>query len=321
MSVLGSDGQRWWRFEDVNRELWLLLSMFLLAAILNFAAGTQRMILGLYTLPTLFSAYRYGRRHAVLTAIGSAGIVGLVVYFNPQLLASSSTTLFIDDKWFDLAVWAGILVLTAYAMGTLYALREQSIRELREAYQGILLILQTLISKDKETEDHSVRVANYAAMIARLLKLDEDRIEDVRSAALLHELANVETGHNVLMKAARYTQASVDSDRSIGVGGALPRVLPILLATKHRTSSPFAAGANARPLESNIVAVADVYDSLTSDRPYRKAMSLFDAKVIIERGAGTDFDPRVVKAFIQAFDRRLLDAVPVPTSPSYPANA
>ncbi len=314
--AMASPGGRgdWCRLQEVNRELWLLLSMFVLAAILNFAAGTQRMILGFYSLPTLFSAYMYGRRHAVLTATGSVSIVGLVIYFNPRLLAASSTRLFIDDRWFDLAVWGGILVLTAYAMGTLYALRERSLRELREAYQGILLILQTLISKDKASEDHSVRVSSYAATIAHTLRLDPERIEDVRSAALMNEIVKLDTGRDVLLKAARFARVQGDSKGNIRVGGALPRVLPILLASSHGTSMSHGAGRDPIPMESYIVTVADVYDSLTSDRPYRKAMSPFDAKEVIMRGAGTDFDPTVVKGFVAAFDRRLLDASLVTTS-------
>ncbi|MGH9352280.1 MAG: HD-GYP domain-containing protein, partial [Terriglobia bacterium] len=55
------------------------------------------------------------------------------------------------------------------------------------------------------------------------------------------------------------------------------------------------------------ISVADVYDSLTSDRPYRKAMSPFDAKEIIVKGTGRDFDPAVVKAFLEAFDHREME--------------
>ena len=61
------------------------------------------------------------------------------------------------------------------------------------------------------------------------------------------------------------------------------------------------------PVEARIISVADVYDSLTSDRPYRKAMSPFDAKEIIVKGSGTDFDPRVVNAFVSAFQRREME--------------
>ena len=55
------------------------------------------------------------------------------------------------------------------------------------------------------------------------------------------------------------------------------------------------------PIEARIISVADVYDALTSDRPYRKAMSPFEAKDIVVKGSGTDFDPQVVSAFLEAF--------------------
>ena len=65
-------GSRWKdRLTKVNRELWLLLSLFLIAGILNRLVATHGMVLGFYTLPTLFSAYVFGRTHAVLTAVGS----------------------------------------------------------------------------------------------------------------------------------------------------------------------------------------------------------------------------------------------------------
>ncbi len=294
------------RLQEVNRELWLVLSMFVLAALLNFAAGSERMILGFYALPTLFSAYMYGRRHAVLTAFASAFLVGLLGYFNPQLLTRSGTRLPVEDRWFDLTIWAGILVLTAYGMGTLYERRELSVRELRQAYQGILLILQSVISKDKDVENHSYRVSVYAVRIAQVLKLGEDRMEDLRSAALLHELVKLDIGHEILLKACRNTEPAEQFQAQ--PGGALPRVLPILLAGgAPGDSQRVAANRESLPLESRILAVADVFDSLTSDRPYRKAMSPFDAKEIIVRGAGADFDPAVVSAFVFAFDRRQLE--------------
>ena len=89
------------------------------------------------------------------------------------------------------------------------------------------------------------------------------------------------------------------------VGGPLQRILPIILAHhEHFDGTGHNADrGNDIPLEGRILTVADVYDSLVSDRPYRKAMSPFKAKGIIEKGVGTDFDPQVVKAFLKAFRR------------------
>jgi HD-GYP domain-containing protein (c-di-GMP phosphodiesterase class II) len=96
------------------------------------------------------------------------------------------------------------------------------------------------------------------------------------------------------------------------VGGSLRRVIPIVLShhDKFDGSGYHPNRGDEIPLEARIISVADVYDSLTSDRPYRKAMSPFDAKEIIVNGAGKDFDPRVVTAFVDAFRRGELE---VPT--------
>ena len=69
------------RFEQVNKELWILLSLFLIALLLNYVVASQRMVLGFYVLPTLASAYMHGRRQATLTAFASVLlVVGLLMY-------------------------------------------------------------------------------------------------------------------------------------------------------------------------------------------------------------------------------------------------
>ena len=75
--------------EKVNRELLLILSVFVVAGMLNFLVESQRMILGFYTLPTLGSAYLYGRRHATLTAFASVLLVVLMATVDPSLLTES----------------------------------------------------------------------------------------------------------------------------------------------------------------------------------------------------------------------------------------
>ncbi|HEV8130898.1 MAG TPA: HD domain-containing phosphohydrolase, partial [Acidobacteriota bacterium] len=116
----------------------------------------------------------------------------------------------------------------------------------------------------------------------------------------------------ILYKAARlteqeYREMSLHVDKGAAllepVGGSLRRVLPIILAhhDKFDGSGYHPTRGEEIPLEARIISVADVYDSLTSDRPYRKAMSPFDAKEIIVKGAGSEFDPRVVDAFMIGF--------------------
>ena len=304
--------------EQVNKELWILLTLLGLAGAINYLLTAQQMMLGLYTLPTLFSAYHFGRRHAVLTAFASAFLVGLMAHLNPQLFAETPSSLAVSAEFLQLVSWGGILVLTAYTMGTLHEKHAARIVELRETYQGLLLILRQFIAKDKFTENHCYRVSVYAAKIATLMGLNNDRIEDLRAAALLHDIGKLELSRDLLYKASKltvgeYEELKTHLDRGVDllrpVGGSLQRVIPIILAHHDRFD-----GSGYRPtketeipLEARIIAVADVYDSLTSDRPYRKAMSPFEAKAIIEKGAGSDFDPTVVAAFRSALQRGLME--------------
>ncbi len=93
------------------------------------------------------------------------------------------------------------------------------------------------------------------------------------------------------------------------VRGSLRRVLPIILAhhDKFDGSGYHPARDDDIPIEARIISIADVYDSLVSDRPYRKGLSPFEARDIILKGAGTDFDPALVKAFESAFRKQQLE--------------
>ncbi|MBW1659420.1 MAG: HD domain-containing protein [Deltaproteobacteria bacterium] len=295
---------------EVNKELWVILSLFVLIGLMNYLVASQRIMLGLYTLPTLFSAYYFGRRHATLTALLSVIMVGLLVYYNPSWL--SIEQYMPSDKWREIIAWGGILMVTAYAMGTLYERDKKKMEELRQTYQGILVILRHFISNDKYTENHCYRVSIYAAKIAAYLGLSHDHIEDIRSAGLLHDIGKLEISRKILYKAAQLTKDEyenvkqhVDKGGQIltPIGGPLSRILPIILAHHERYdgSGYKKVQGDDIPIGARILAVADVYDSMTSDRPYRKAISPFEARDIIAKMSGKEFDPRVVKAFLKAF--------------------
>jgi putative nucleotidyltransferase with HDIG domain len=300
------------RLAEANKELWLILSVVVIVAILNFLVAPHRVLLGLYTLPTLFSAYFYGRRHATLTAVASALVVVLAAHFNSLLFAPPITGSLPGEKWYDLALWAGILVITAYTMGTLYEHKEARLNELRQTYHGILLILRQFISKDNYTQNHSYRVSVYATILAGRLGLDSERVEDVRAAAFLHDIGKLDVSRQILYKAASLTEEEykemqqhvADGVEILGpVGGSLRRVIPIVLAhhDKFDGSGYHPTRGERIPLEARIISVADVFDSLISDRPYRKGLPSFDARDIILKGSGTEFDPKVVDAFLAAF--------------------
>jgi putative nucleotidyltransferase with HDIG domain len=297
----------------INQELWLVLSLFIIAGLFNWLVASHRMILGLYTLPTIFSAYVYGRRHAVLTASASIFLVFILLWKNTGLFAASSPFLLNYEQWSELVTWASLLLITAYAMGTLYDRKERHLGELRQTYFGLLTILQQFISNDKYTHNHSYRVALYASALAKRMGFDQEHIDDVRAAALLHDVGKLETSRDLLHKAASLTPEEMAEMRKHvqkgvallePVGGSLRRVLPIILAhhDKFDGSGYGPAKGDQIPVEARVLAVADAYDTLTSDRPYRRAVSPFEARQIIVSSAGTNFDPTVVDAFVEAFE-------------------
>jgi len=306
--------QKWLRsLTKINKELVLIFSIIVFAGVINFFVAGQKLVLSFYDLPTLFAAYCFGRTRAVQTALASVLIVCWLNLMNPVALASGvSIPARQLMSWSDIAIWGGFLLITAYAMGSLYESKEKSLVELRETYYGVLQILSGVISNDKYTQNHSYRVSVYAARLAEEMGLPDERIEDIRAAALLHDIGKLEISRHILYKAARLTDAEfleMQSHVEKGietlrpVGGTLRRILPIILShhDKYDGTGYHATNGGNIPIESRIMSVADVYDSLVSDRPYRKAMSPFEARDIISKGAGKDFDPDVVAAFESVF--------------------
>jgi len=297
----------------VNKELLLIFSIVIFAGVINFCVAGQKLVLSFYDLPTLFAAYYFGRTRAVQTALGSVLIVCWLNLMNPVALASG---LEIETRklmaWSDIGIWSGFLLVMAYATGTLYENKEKGLSELRETYYGVLEILSAVISNDKYTQNHSYRVSVYAARLAEEMGLPDERIEDVRAAALLHDIGKLDISRDILYKAAKLSDeeflemkshVAKGMDALKPVGGTLRRILPVILHHHDKfdgTGYGPTAGYDI-PLEARIMSVADVYDSLVSDRPYRKALSPFEARDIIAKGSGKDFDPVVVTAFEALF--------------------
>jgi putative nucleotidyltransferase with HDIG domain len=307
------------RLGDINKELLLILSIIAAAGVVNFFVAGQRLVLTFYNLPTLMAAYYFGRRRAVEAALASILFVVWMNLMNPKALSGGfewRTQGLL--AWSDLCVWGGFLLISAYATGSLYELGERRLSELRETYYGVLQILNQFIGNDKFTQNHSYRVSVYATTIAVEMRLPEQQVEDVRAAALLHDIGKLEISRDILYKAAR-----LDSDETAvmkthvergvnilnPVGGSLRRVLPIILAHHDRFDGSGyhpTKGQNI-PIEARIISVADAYDAMISDRPYRKGMTPPEGRDAILKGAGTYFDPAVAKAFEAAFRKQRLE--------------
>lgn len=295
----------------LNKELWLLLSLLLIAAVIHFLVASQAMALVFYFLPTLYSAYHFGRRHATLTACASVCLVALLTYVNPAMFNRRTDYVALDSRWFDVTVWGGVLVVTAYAMGTLYERNQKSVRELKDGYDGMLAILQQFLCHQKNSEADSFRVASYATKIASALGLDAESSEDLRTAALLRNVNEIGISNEILYKAANLSQEELERGMRKGengsatqaqlMGGSLRRAIPILVAAQQLHVS------GASPIDSMIeVQILNLAEKFEARINVAGAGKLTSAQAVekIAKDSAADYDSMIVDAFVKAFGQK-----------------
>jgi putative two-component system response regulator len=175
--------------------------------------------------------------------------------------------------------------------------------------ESIVLALQ---AKDEYTEDHSRRVARYATAIATKLGLPEEEVENIRLAALLHDVGKVGTSERILHKPGKLTdeeEAQIKSHPEVAAS-ILEPIAPLkgvigYIKHVHETYDgngyPYGLKGEEIPLGARIITVADVFDAMSSARPYRPAWGPEAALAHVETEAGRQFDPVVVEAFLEVY--------------------
>ena len=285
----------------IAKESILLMSLFLIAALVQFFAQSLPMALCFYFLPTLYSAYYFGRRHATLTAFACVFLVVLLDFLN-NMMPSHRVLALPNERLFNFAIWAGILAVAGYVMGTLYERKQAMTSDIRESFSGLLLILQHFIANEKLGSGESMRVVQASTKIAETMGLGSDRIELLRSAVLLRDLSKLGISHDILYKAADMSRdeaiASFHNPRQNDVraqaaGNSLRRVIPLIVA-QQIVEEQGARSVNV-PIEAHIMTVADAYQKLTGGAN-GKAMSPDQAEKVILAGAGDKYNPGVVEA-------------------------
>ena len=297
---------------QINRvaiESILLLSLCLIAAMVQFYAQSLPMALCFYFLPTLYSAYCFGRRHATLTAFACVFLVVLLGFLN-DLMPSHAVLTLPGERLFNFAIWAGILVVAGYFMGTLYERKEAMTSDIRDSFSGLLLVLQHAMENEKFRTGESQRVVQASTLMAEAMGLGADRIELLRSAVALRDLGKLGISNDILYKAANVTRAEVvesfrkprkSDERTQAVGNSLRRVIPIIIA-EQIVQEQGARSVNV-PIEAHILAVADAYQALISGDGVN-GMSPDQAEEQIFMGAGEKFNRGVVDAFAKAMGDR-----------------
>lgn len=176
--------------------------------------------------------------------------------------------------------------------------------------ESIYAFAKTIEAKDYYTGEHVENMVSIVTSIGQKLNLHQREIEDLKHAAILHDLGKVAVPDSILRKRGALNKKEYERIKKHPHIGAeiircvhfLRSVVPIVLYHHERYDGlGYSAGLRGReiPLGARIISVADVYQALISDRPYRKAYSQKEAVEIIKEGSGTQFDPEVVNAFLE----------------------
>ena len=187
-------------------------------------------------------------------------------------------------------------------------IRKLTSRANQSLVEATMAFAKTIELKDYYTGKHVERTVGYAAKISQGLNFSDDKIELIKEAAMLHDLGKVGIAEHILHKKSKLNReefAEIKKHPQIGVDiirpiHSLHPIIPFLLYHHERWDGkgyPYGLAGDRIPLGARIIAIADVYQALVSNRPYRKAYSRKKAIQIIKEAAGTQFDSDVVDVF------------------------
>lgn len=175
--------------------------------------------------------------------------------------------------------------------------------------EAVFAFAKTIEAKDRSTGEHTENTVSYAADIAYELNLPKEDIDRIKQASILHDLGKIGISEKILLKTGSLTKEEFEEVRRHPQIGAdiirpihfLNSIIPFMLYHHERWDGkgyPSGLKEEEIPVGARILAVADVYEALISERPYRKAYSKTEAIKIMKDGSGAQFDPKIVGIFL-----------------------
>jgi len=179
---------------------------------------------------------------------------------------------------------------------------------------SVRMLAAAIDAKDPYTRGHSERVARYSIAIGKNLALPEKEMRNLRVSALLHDVGKIGIDDRILRKPGALSDDEFEVMKQHPVKGAaimsgVAQLIDVIPGMKYHHEKwggggyPDSLEGQAIPMQARIVAIADTFDAMTTNRPYQKAMELNYVVEKIKSFGGTRFDPRVVEAFVQAVKR------------------
>ncbi len=191
---------------------------------------------------------------------------------------------------------------------------DKLINDLKELFSGtIKAIMEALDAKDSYTSGRSKRITYYSILIAKQLGLSTIDVGKVELAGMLHDIGMIGVSDEILYKVDSLTQEEYDEIKkhitySVKILEDIKQLKDVVEIIKYHhekydgTGYPYGIKGEDIPIGSRIIAVADAFDSVISNRIYRNKVEYAEALEKIKAGSGTQFDPVVIKAFEECFD-------------------
>ena len=244
---------------------------------------------------------------------------GILHHLSFITLGALVATVFLHVGVWGLALVALPFLVARHSFGLYMEIRA----DLKDFVRALSEVLEEV---DPYTRHHSVRVSQYAVRIARGMRLPEHQVEEIEYAALVHDLGKIGPHHqHILQKPGVLSHDEQRTLRSHPAAGAeivarvraLRRAAEIVRSHHERPDGlgyPFGLSAADVPIGARILNVSDAFDAMTSDRPYRRALSIEAARQELERGAGTQFDRQVVRCLMRLESAGEFPLIPSPSS-------
>lgn len=195
-------------------------------------------------------------------------------------------------------------------------LKESYLKLKRNNYELIEAFTKAVDAKDTYTAGHSTRVSIFARIIGRQLNMKNDELNKIKVASLFHDIGKIGIPDGVLLKEGRLTDEEfrvIKTHPEIGSGILKPVTMlaDILPAVRHHHEKyngmgyPSGLSAEDIPFHARILAIADSFDAMTSNRSYQKKRTFEEALEELERCAGTHFDPELTSTFVGQFRKNM----------------
>ncbi|PYO66458.1 MAG: hypothetical protein DMD71_08940 [Gemmatimonadetes bacterium] len=257
--------------------------------VIHYLVDEKLAFLSFYYLPIILAGFYGGRRFAVMAGVF---VVSLVFFFQ-GIVGLELLPGFYLGALLTLVPWAGFLILTGYVVGVLAEDRATRLTDIKNAYLAVLELLTFhLESTERHQQGHSQRVSALAGEIAKEMKLLEGEVENLRVAALLHEVGTRDPRLLKLLSRAV-------TDEALPVARAMRGAAEIIAEYGHYyeiVGEDWEIDALPIPVTAKILAVADAFETLQMPTPVRPAFSKWSALEEVEKGAGKTFARDAVKA-------------------------